>query len=205
MAKRPTSGNKKRPTTKEGESLVRQANDAVFGPGPAGFVSKHRFAPSDVIARVRAIDWFVHCGEPRDFDVTMPVERVKTWPQAMKAMKSRAWATATLEAQNQLTVFLSQHHLERYKKWNEIVIKFKREVTDPLKEKLLEPFRKNRGLDIMLAQYASLNILGALMENAYMDCKHGCFFYHELLTVYEAGHLPCGWIGEWPQGKLVVY
>lgn len=205
MAKRAAGTKAKRLSTKGGEALVRQADAAVFGPGPPEFVSKHCFGASDVVARVRAIDWFAHCGEPRDFDMTMTIERVKTWPQAMKAMKSQAWASATLEAQNQLTVFLSQHHLERYKKWNELVVKFKREVTNPLKEKVFEPFRQSRGLDIMLAQYAALNILAALMESTYMDCKHGCFFYHELLTVYEAGHLPCGWIGEWPQGKLVVY
>jgi hypothetical protein len=43
------------------------------------------------------------------------------------------------------------------------------------------------------------------MENAYLDCNHNSFFFLELLTVYEAGHLPCGRRGRWPEGKLVVF
>jgi hypothetical protein len=43
------------------------------------------------------------------------------------------------------------------------------------------------------------------MENAYLGSGHSCFFFLELLTVYEAGHFPCGWVGDWPRGKLVVY
>jgi hypothetical protein len=49
------------------------------------------------------------------------------------------------------------------------------------------------------------DILAALMEHAYLGSGHRCFFFLELLSVYEAGHFPCGWIGPWPQGKLVVY
>jgi hypothetical protein len=44
-----------------------------------------------------------------------------------------------------------------------------------------------------------------MMENAYMTSKHGSYFFLELLTVYEAGHFPCGWRGEWPSGSLVLY
>jgi hypothetical protein len=43
------------------------------------------------------------------------------------------------------------------------------------------------------------------MENSYLQSGHSAFFFLELLTVYESGHFPCGWQGEWPQGKLLVY
>lgn len=205
MAKRHGKEKENRLSTEEAEALVRQSLDAVFGPGPPDFVSKHTYGPSDIVARVRAIQWFVNCGAPCDFDLTMPVERVKTWPQAIKAMKSRAWENATLEARNQLTAFLSQHHPKRDQEWNKITDKLKRKVVTPLTEEVWEPFRQSRELDVKFVHSVQWNILAALMENDYMDCKHSCFFFHELLTVYEAGHLPCGWIGAWPQGKLVVY
>ena len=44
-----------------------------------------------------------------------------------------------------------------------------------------------------------------VMENSYLNGGHKVFFFLELLTVYEAGHFPCGWEGEWPKGRLVVY
>jgi hypothetical protein len=34
---------------------------------------------------------------------------------------------------------------------------------------------------------------------------HSAFFFLELLTIYQAGHFPCGWQGEWPKGKLLLY
>lgn len=30
-------------------------------------------------------------------------------------------------------------------------------------------------------------------------------FFGELVRVYEAGHLPCGWQGAWPSGSLIVW
>jgi len=46
--------------------------------------------------------------------------------------------------------------------------------------------------------------LGALMGNSYLDTHHPAHFFLELLWVYEAGHFPCGWLGDWPSGKLIV-
>jgi hypothetical protein len=43
------------------------------------------------------------------------------------------------------------------------------------------------------------------MQNSYLQSGNSAFFFLELLTVYESGHFPCGWQGEWPQGKLLVY
>jgi hypothetical protein len=39
---------------------------------------------------LKAIEWFAHCGEPTDFDLTMPVNQVKSWRQAMRTAGSRA-------------------------------------------------------------------------------------------------------------------
>jgi hypothetical protein len=188
----------------EAEALVRQSHEAVFGPGPAGIVSRLTFAAGDVVAKVHAIDWFVNCGKPHDFDLTMPVTCVKTWPQATKALKSRAWENATLEARNQLSAYLSRHHRERYREWNNITDKFKREVVFPLQEREWEPFRQSHELDIKFIHSLQWNVLAALMEHAHMDCGHGCYFFHELVAVYEAGHLPCGWIGKWPYPSIVA-
>ena len=56
-----------------------------------------------------------------------------------------------------------------------------------------------------LAHRRQWDILGALMENSYVSSGHSVFFFLELLRVYEAGHFPCGWIGDWPSEELTVY
>jgi hypothetical protein len=178
--------------------------DAVENP-PTGFVSKHNMAETDVTARIQAIHWFSHCGEPADFDVTMKVERVKTWSEAIRACKSQTWENVETEARNQLTMALHKLDRERYRDWNNIVCKFKDDVVIPLTKKVWEPFQQKHGLDIALVHSVEWDVLAAMMENAYMSSNHGSFFFLELLTIYEAGHFPCGWRGEWPKGSLVVY
>jgi hypothetical protein len=55
-----------------------------------------------------------------------------------------------------------------------------------------------------LVHSMSWDVFGALMENSYLDTHHPAHFFLELLWVYEAGHFPCGWLGNWPSGKLIV-
>ena len=170
-----------------------------------GFVSKHRMTETDVVSRVKAIEWFAHCGEPAAFDLTMSVETVRDWPQAMAACQTPSWEDIELEAQNQLTVELHSIARERYQQWNDIVRTFKDDLLTPLSETVWQPFQERRGLPITLVHCVQWDILGALMENAYMGSNHGAFFFLELLSVYEAGHFPCGWRGEWPEGQLLVF
>ena len=195
-------------TPTETEELARFLNAPILEAAEkpsSGFVSKNAIAETDVSARITSIDWFSRCGEPDKFDVTMNVERLKSWPQALKSCKSRVWEEVELEARNQLTMALHKLDRERHRQWNEITIKFKKDVVTPLTKEVWEPFQQERGLHIKLVHCVQWDILAAMMENAYMSSKHGSYFFLELLTVYEAGHFPCGWNGEWPNGSLVVY
>lgn len=203
MAKR--VAKKSTPRKNAAESIVAEAQAAVFGPAPEGFASKHKFARRDLAKQLRAIDWFAECGQPGEFDLTMPVEQVKSWARATKAIKSRAWGNATLEARNQLTGTLSKYHRERYRDWNKITDKLKRESVTPLSTKVWKPYFERHELDVKFVFSNQWVVLAALMEDAFRDCRHGCFFFHELLTIFTAGHIPCGWTGVWPKGKLVIY
>jgi hypothetical protein len=178
--------------------------EAVTNP-PPGFVSKHRFVETDVAARVNSISWFAHCGECLALDLPMETEQARGWEQAIESCKTLAWENAQLEAQNQLTLWLHLNDRPSYQKWNEIVVAHKDATVNPLKEKILAPFQAKHGFDIALVHSVQWDILGALMENSYLGSGHAAFFFLELLTVYEAGHFPCGWQGEWPKGRLLVY
>jgi hypothetical protein len=69
----------------------------------------------------------------------------------------------------------------------------------------LTPYRVARGLDEAIVWMVQSDIHGAWMENAYIESGHSAFFFLELLRVFEAGHFPCGWEGQWPQGTLLVF
>ena len=178
--------------------------EAVTNP-PAGFVSKHEFVETDVTARVKSINWFAHCGERFSLDLSMESKPVTNWSQAIEFRKDSVWENVELEAQNQLTGWLHVNDHANYQKWNEIVVSHKNAVVNPLTDTILIPFQSKHGLDIVLVHSVQWDILGALMENSYLSSGHRAFFFLELLMIYEAGHFPCGWDGEWPHGKLWVY
>ena len=48
------------------------------------------------------------------------------------------------------------------------------------------------------------NILTLFMIDYYSDYYQSEFF-DRMLKIYLAGHLPCGWSGEYPEGKFFVY
>ena len=115
-----------------------------------------------------------------------------------------------LEAQNQLTFAgftLNDRHVN-YQKWNDHILSLKENsyLFRLWQEQKIAPFQdQHTGIDAVVLHSVQYDILGALMENTYMRSGHSAFFFLELLMVYEAGHFPCGWVGDWPQGKLIVY
>jgi hypothetical protein len=203
-----TKGRSGRLSPAEIEELARLLVAPVLGPPgypPAEFASKHVFPATDVAGRVWRVGWFTHVGEPLELDLTMPVERVGSWSEAAEGCRDVGWQNAQLEAVNQLTLWLHQHDRGNYQRWNECNARHREEVVTPLAESILLPHQRLHNLDDTFVQSVQLDILGALMENTYLSSGHRSFFFSELLWVYEAGHLPCGWRGEWPAGSLLVY
>lgn len=178
--------------------------EAVTNP-PQGFVSKCSFVETDVASRIGSIDWFSQCGQPLSLDLSMKTEQVMSWPAAIASCKESAWENVELEAQNQLTLWLHFNDRASYQKWNEIAVAQKKVVVGPLIEKTITPFQVKHDLDIGFVHSVEWDILGALMENACLSSGHRAFFFLELLMIYEVGHFPCGWIGEWPHGRLRVF
>jgi hypothetical protein len=172
---------------------------------PRGFVSKRTFAPSDVAGKLRDIHWFSHVGEPLSCDLSMEVQQLGSWPEAVESCADGVWENTELEAQNQLTEWLHHHDPGNYQNWNRLVAEHKSAVLNRLAENVWIPYQQSHGLDPVVVQCIQWDVLGALMENSYLASKHACFFFLELVSVYEAGLFPCGWRGEWPQGRLVVY
>jgi hypothetical protein len=131
--------------------------------------------------------------------------KVDSWAAAAESCASQDWSTVELQAQNQLTRWLDRNDRENYQRWNDLVDDFKKSILQPLQRERWEPFQKEHGLAKSFVDSVRWDLLGALMENAYLGNSHRCFFFLELLSIYEAGHFPCGWVGEWPEGKLLVY
>lgn len=195
-------------TVAEFNEMAHLLNSPILGSHNSSadpFKSELSFRQSNILERLRAIDWFAHCGQPLSIALSMPFISVSSWREAMLHCMDDYWEGVTLEASNQLTQWLHHYDRENYQQWNLLVDGFKMTAIDPLASENWEPVRANEGLGIEFIHSVKWDVLGALMENAYLQSGHRCFFFLELLLVYEAGHFPCGWTGKWPKGKLVIY
>lgn len=58
---------------------------------------------------------------------------------------------------------------------------------------------------VTMTESLKWDLMNFLLEDAYSSLLQEPFFFDGLISVYEAGHMPCGWSGTWPAGKLVIY
>ena len=151
------------------------------------------------------IDWLGRCGQPFSLQLTFPTTFVSSWSEAAQHYSDQAWEDATLEAQNRLTERLSAHHRVAYQNWNNVVQSAKERIVFPLTSRVWFPLAERLGLGKPLVDCISWDVLGAVMEHEYRDLADCPPFFQELLQVYRTGHFPCGWVGDWPSGKLVVW
>lgn len=157
-----------------------------------------------VLDRIRNINWFENCGVESSIVINTPKIHVESWIDAKEVYQHPDWEDVTLETSNKLTQFLHDNARSQFREWNNLVNASKvfmdNEVTPKIKE-----FEQELGLGQVFIDCVQWDILHAIMEDAYMSCNHNQTFFRDLLTIYESGHFPCGWSGEYPNGSLLVY
>lgn len=165
-------------------------------------------ADLSIYVKLSEIDWFARCGANDADAFQFPVETVSSAANALESARSDRWFDVRTEAKGDLTAYLGTHHPSSYAgHWN----------------RLAESARDRLRADIIPRVETSLERLGAGqlstlvmfdLTNIAQFCtyrrryKRVPNFYGRLLTVYQAGHLPCGWsepLAAWPSGHLVIY
>ena len=186
---------------------ARQRQDLVGSQWrePPRFAPAGRHTRSDIAARLRAIDWFANCGRSQPGDFAIPARLVRSWSDAVASLSDERWERTTLDATNALSEWLFTHAPTDYKHWNDRVDRFKSSVLAPLTPRVLVPVQQRHDLPDVFLHSVQWDLVNANSENEYIPSGHSVFFFLELIRVYEAGHLPCGWDGAWPTGSLIVF
>jgi len=157
-----------------------------------------------LLERIRNINWFHKIGEPLGSSFDFEIVGIQTWEEAPIYYHSDLWEDAELEAQGELTTFLSRLHKAEYQEWNKLNAASREFLKNEVEEKIM-PFAHSHNLDKAFLSTLQWCLVGALREDAYKECNPPVRFFTDLLDIYEAGHFPCGWVeGKWPEGKLVV-
>ena len=100
-------------------------------------------------------------------------------------------------------VYLHRFFRDEYQKWNPIAYHAK-EVLEGGAWAKVEAYVNQHNLESYVGGRVRWDTLNAVMEAAYHEFNPPVFFL-KLLEFYESGHFPCGWEGEFPDGRLLVF
>jgi hypothetical protein len=120
-----------------------------------------------------------------------------------------AWGTALVSAESRIErlVFNNQHLAQ----WDKIrkVVSFPTQWVDEfyltLGERHPGYFGETGLYAHELVDLPSRLVWGAVDEVMLADLDPSLNFFRSLIPWFRRGHWPCGWQGDWPQGKLILW
>jgi hypothetical protein len=151
------------------------------------------------MARLEAADWFAHVGAPGGDTVLV----VPSWEGAFASATSAEWPDVQLEAANRYRERLFDRDRDRFKRWNDVVDEVK-PMTMALVTRKLAASRRPEPWPTRFVGAVQWDVLHLAMEDEYHDVVPGSF-YTSLGEWYVQGRFPCGWQGDFPEGKLIIY
>ncbi len=151
------------------------------------------------LEELRKPQWFSHAGQ-HDTETAVVLS---SWFAAVEYCSSPEWEDLCMLASNEYRQRLAERSPERFRKWNEIVVEVKPFAQALVREKV-ESVVKEHDLPKVFVDTVDWDILHLCMEAEYADI-YPPGFYASQAYWYLNGHFPCGWEGEFPEGKLVIY
>ena len=128
---------------------------------------------------------------------------LSSWAEAIEHCSSIEWENLCLEAANQYCERLVERSKERFRQWNTIVIELKKTTIPFVQRKIKDVVRQN-SLPKGFENTVQWDVLHVCMEAKYADI-YPPGYYASHAYWYIKGHFPCGYQGEFPKGKLIIY
>ncbi len=155
--------------------------------------------------RLRIVPWFSSVGGLAALTLPFPYRLVGSASAAKEAIEQPEWEGWTLDRGNDATSYLHARYRNRYAgQWNKIVRIAKAFLLEGVEPRLLPALASALPSSTIAVNLVRWDLVSALMEAAYADCRPPQFFTH-VVAVYEAGHLPVGWDAGSEGGTLLVY
>lgn len=158
-------------------------------------------------ARLHAVEWFAsvgRCDAVSASGLPFAVTDVSGWDAALAACAAPEWEVCTAERGGDLTASLHERCPRDYQSWNLVVTRVKRDLLEPVVEPAIRRVSAVNDLPPVFGDCVRWDVINGLMEMLFAACAPPRFF-SALFELYEIGRFPCGWSGEWPEGRLLVY
>lgn len=152
-----------------------------------------------MLAELEQRDWFTNVGKRDSENVVF----VASWNEAIKSCQDETWENLCQEAANQYRSRLAERNKERFRAWNEHVRELKK-ATMPLVLRKTKAVVERHALPKAFVDAVQWDILHVCLEAEYADVFPPGFYASQAYW-YAKGHFPCGWKGQFPDGKLLVY
>ncbi len=128
---------------------------------------------------------------------------LSSWPEAVDHCSSLDWENLCLEAANQLRERILERSKERFNQWGEVAREVK-PVAEALVQRKVAAVVREHQLPKVFVDTVNWDIVHLCMEAEYADVFPPAFYASQAYW-YVKGHFPCGWQGEFPNGKLIIY
>jgi hypothetical protein len=154
---------------------------------------------------LKKVDWFSRVGQEIELESSMTgkIEQCHSWDEALEANNVH-WRNIKLRAQNQLTMFLDVKHHELYQTWNDVVGEIKPFIDELFQVNPIET-NLSKVADIETIKKITVQDIRRLLIEASWSHLAEPVFFTPVTFWYIKGHFPCGWRGEYPNGKLLVF
>lgn len=157
----------------------------------------------DFLNEVNTCPWLKNCGTDVERAYNFDVYAITDIKDVCKRLNSLEWENFCLDRRNDLTSFLFRNYRKDYGNWNNTVRLVKKEYIISISDSVMQVLQQREWPNSMVDDI-SFNLLCIFMANNYSEL-YSDVFWDRMLNVYLSGHLPCGWVGNYPEGKLIVF
>lgn len=152
-----------------------------------------------MVARLHAVELFAAVGQPVADDYSL----VRSWPEAVRHSASDRWESIEQEEDNRLSQAVFNVSRELFQRWNDVVRELKQHII-PFVSDAVAKLGIEADIARQVVDSANWDLLGLLLESEYSTIVEPGFF-SRIGHWYLLGHFPCGWDGDYPTGRLVLY
>lgn len=153
--------------------------------------------------RLLKIDWLCNCGSIDILHLQNDYIYIKKTKEIETSLDNYKWENVGLKASGDFTEYLSLNYPKEDRYWNQLVAEAKEEIIVNISQSIIDKCNELEVLPEMV-DYINWDIVTIAVIYSYKR-YHESDFYNDMLKIYEAGHLPCGWIGRYPKGKFKIF